>query len=136
MAQRLVLSGKFDKPAAYKLKDGATKGSPTYSDYVLSGADWDKTTEDVITFPPVVISARPNANLLRFQGGGNTEPFVMVITYKADDQNWLLAPLRVFTYNGATPNDAFKLPPGTVAVSLRRADAGTGAVGYTLDLDI
>jgi len=136
---RYVLSGKFDKPAGFKLKAGATGGSANINDYELVTPDKftaGSDREDVVVFPPITATTRSGANSLRFQGGGNGDPFVFRIAYKTDDGSWKLAPVRVFQGFGTTLNDATNMPAGTVAVSIIRMDAGRGAVGYVLDLEI
>lgn len=136
---RLVLSGPFDKPAGLKLKTGATVGSTNINDYELIVPDKFTVGSDreiVVPFPPVIASSRTGANQIRFQGGGNGEPFIFRVAYKSDDLGWKLAPVRSFQGFGPTPNDAVAMPAGTVAVSIIRMDAGRGAVGYCLDLEI
>jgi len=135
---RLILSGKFDKAAGLKLKTGATVGSADYNDYELVVPDLFTVgieREDIVVFPPLLATNRVLGNTIRFQGGGNGEPFVFRIAYKADDQGWNLTPARVFPGYGSTADDAAGLPAGTVAVSIIRMDAGKGAVGYVLDLE-
>lgn len=134
---RLVISGKFDKAAGLKRKEGAPEGSMVSADYEPVWSDGHTVGvehEDVVVFPPTVASS--TRNTLRFQGGGNSEPFAFRVAVKADDKGWVAGAMRVFGGFGSTPNDAVPIPAGTVAVSIIRADAGKGAVGYTLDLEV
>jgi len=129
------MSAKFDKPNAFQLKEGATAGSGNAADYEpvagLSSAVMGRDHEDCVPFPPLKVSG-----VIRFQGSGNEGVFVFRVGFKSDDQDWVFAPLRVFSGGGLTYHDAVALPVGTVAVSVVRMDSGTGAVGYVIDAEV